>query len=108
MRSEPSQPSFAPAPRLLDDGAAVEVRLGGETHRFHAMWLRDNAQDAATRSPGNGQKLITLLDLPEATRVSEARWVSERLCVRFKPEGVEIGFQADWLLAHARRTVHRR
>lgn len=47
-------------PRILDDGAAIEVELDGISRRFHAIWLRDNAPDAATRSPGNGQRLITL------------------------------------------------
>ena len=61
-------------PRLLDGGSAVEVALAGEARRFHAVWLRDNAQDAATRSPGNGQRLITLLDIPRDTRLADARW----------------------------------
>ena len=93
--------AFASEPRLLDDGAALEVRLGGAAHRFHAVWLRDNAQDAATRSPINGQRLITLLDIPAATRIADARWAGERLHLRFEPEGVVIDYGADWLLAHA-------
>lgn len=36
--------------------------------RFHAIWLRDNALDPETRAPGNGQRMITLADIPAETR----------------------------------------
>jgi len=88
-------------PRLLEDGAAIELLLGGTPRRFHAMWLRDNAQDPQTRSPGNGQKLITLLDIPSDTRIAEAGWTGDRLALRFEPEGKVIEFDPDWLLARA-------
>ena len=32
--------------RLIEDGAILEVVLGGGPVRFHALWLRDNARDA--------------------------------------------------------------
>ena len=51
---------------------AVEFLFDGKPHRFHALWLRDNARDENTRSPGNGQRLITILDIPEDTRIAEA------------------------------------
>ena len=47
-------------------------RPGQPDLRFHAIWLRDNALDAATRDPGNGQRLITLADIPADTRLSGA------------------------------------
>jgi gamma-butyrobetaine hydroxylase len=95
------QQTLLSPPRLLDDGAALEISLGGEPRRFHALWLRDNAQDAATRSPGNGQRLITLLDIPRDTRLADARWDGARLSVRFEPEGKVVAFDPDWLLANA-------
>ena len=50
---------------ILDHGKIVAItRDSGERHRFHAIWLRDNALDDKTRSPGNGQRLITLGDIP--------------------------------------------
>lgn len=94
-----SQP-IPPPPRLLDDGAALEVQLGAAWRRFHAVWLRDNAQDAATRSPGNGQRLITLLDIPRQTRIVDAHWAGEGLIVRFAPEGKSVAYDPGWLLAH--------
>lgn len=91
----------ASLPTLIDNGAALLVELGGTPRRFHAIWLRDNAQDPATRSPGNGQRLITLLDIPEDTRIAAAEWLDGRLEVRFEPEGKTVAFEADWLAAHS-------
>ena len=52
---------------ILDDGRAISLALeGGARLRFHAIWLRDNAWDAGTRAPGNGQRLITIADIPSA------------------------------------------
>ena len=90
-----------PPPRLLDGGGAVEVELDGASRRFHAIWLRDNAQDAATRSPGNGQRLITLQAIAPDIRIAEACWASGALVLRFEPEGEVVRFDPDWLLHHA-------
>ena len=87
--------------RVIDAGRAVEVELDGRPHRFHAIWLRDNACDAATRSPGNGQRLITILDIPAETRIIEARQGPGGLSLRFEPEGKTIDFEAAWLARHA-------
>jgi hypothetical protein len=41
---------------ILDEGRAVALTFAdGTRRRFHAVSLRDNAFDEATRSPGNGQ-----------------------------------------------------
>ena len=86
---------------ILDGGQAVEIALNGTRHRFHAMWLRDNAADPATRSAGNGQRLITILDIPAATRIVEAKAEDGTLSLRFEPEGKTIDYRADWLATHA-------
>jgi gamma-butyrobetaine hydroxylase len=88
--------------RLIDDGAAVELTwTTDEKARFHAIWLRDNAQDGATRSSANGQRLITILDIPVATRLSEADVSSAGdLTVTFTPEGKSVTFPASWLSTH--------
>jgi gamma-butyrobetaine dioxygenase len=90
-----------PPPRLLEDGRAVEIVLDGAPRRFHALWLRDNARDPSTRSPANGQRLITLQDITADTRIAEARWSGEGLSLRFEPEDKIIAFDPAWLLAHA-------
>ena len=44
---------------LEDDGAVLRLhRADAPDLRFHAIWLRDNALDPATRDPRNGQRLI--------------------------------------------------
>jgi gamma-butyrobetaine dioxygenase len=93
--------SPAPEPRLLDGGAALELVLDGARRRFHALWLRDNARDPGTRSPANGQRLVTLLDIPADTRIAEARWSGAQLRLRFEPGSRTIDFDPAWLLAHA-------
>ena len=88
-------------PRVIDGGGAVELSIGGARHRFHALWLRDNAQDAATRSAGNGQRLITILDIPAETRIADASAAGGTLSLRFEPEGKVIDYDARWLARHA-------
>jgi gamma-butyrobetaine dioxygenase len=92
---------MTPAIRVIEEGAALEIELGGEALRFHAMWLRDNARDAATRSQSNGQRLITLLDIPAESQIAEAGWRDGVIALRFAPDDKTATFQADWLLAHA-------
>ena len=88
-------------PKVIDGGAAVELSLGGDRHRFHALWLRDNAHDEKTRSPGNGQRLITILDIPAETRITEAKAGDGTLFLRFEPEGKAVTYDGQWLASHA-------
>ncbi len=87
--------------KLLDDGAAIQVAWPGGDARFHAVWLRDNALDEQTRSATNGQRLITLQDIPAETRIGEAKITDTALDIRFAPEGKQTSFPLDWLRAHA-------
>lgn len=102
----PSPSALADA-ELLDDGSVVRLRwTDGSVARFHAIWLRDNAPDPATRDPRNGQRLITILDIAADVRLAEARVVDGDLDLRFAPEGTQpaghgCGFSAAWL--HAQR-----
>ena len=88
---------------ITDEGRVLELCLDpGSRLRFHAFWLRDNAPDAETRSPGNGQRLITVLDIPEPTRVAEASVIEAgKVRLRFEPQTKWVDFSVDWLLAHA-------
>lgn len=88
-------------PRVIDNGRALEVSFDGDAHRFHALWLRDNARDHKTRSPGNGQRLITILDIPAETRIAEAKVSNGTMSLRFEPEGKVVNYDAAWLAAHA-------
>ncbi|TIW00789.1 MAG: gamma-butyrobetaine dioxygenase [Mesorhizobium sp.] len=87
---------------LADDGRMIELGWEeGTRRRFHAMWLRDNALDDKTRSIGNGQRLITILDIPAETRIGAASIKGEALEVRFVPEDKTVSFPAQWLRANA-------
>ncbi|MFK7940150.1 MAG: TauD/TfdA family dioxygenase [Roseovarius sp.] len=82
---------------IIDDGAAIAL----DGTRFHAIWLRDNAPDADTRDPGNGQRLIALRDIPDTTVVSEAVLDAGSLQVRFMPEDKHVTYDTSWLMQHA-------
>ncbi|MES0862270.1 gamma-butyrobetaine dioxygenase [Ruegeria sp. SCPT10] len=72
----------------------------GAEARFHAIWLRDNALDPDTRAPGNGQRLITIGDIPADVSVSAAQVVAGDLQVTFQPEDKTVTFPSDWLAEH--------
>ena len=60
--------------QLDPEGAILTLTFAdNQTARFHAIWLRDNAQDPETRSATNGQRLIALRDVPADTRISKPR-----------------------------------
>ena len=71
------------------------------TCRFHAIWLRDNAGDPETRSPGNGQRLITLRDISANTQINSAYVRGGTLEVCFSPEGKLVSYDLNWLVANA-------
>ena len=68
--------------------------------RYHAVWLRDNAQDPATRAPGNGQRLIRIGDFPADTFVSHVQATGTGVHVTFAPEGKEVFYSSEWLARH--------
>lgn len=87
---------------LLESGAALETCWSdGARLRFHAVWLRDNALDPQTRAPANGQRLITLHDIPKNTRLGAASAADDELLVTFVPEDKTVSFPAAWLRANA-------
>lgn len=82
------------------DLLTLETALG--PCRFHAIWLRDNAQDPDTRALGNGQRLIALRDIPADTRIAAAEVADDgTLNVRFAPGNKTVAFDSAWLEAHA-------
>jgi gamma-butyrobetaine dioxygenase len=86
---------------LLEEGAALRLDWSdGASARFHALWLRDNALDPETRSAGNGQRLITVLDIPRDISLAAASILpGGDLQVTFAPEKKQVIFPAGWLRA---------
>lgn len=86
---------------VATDGSHLTLLQHGKATRFHAIWLRDNAADPETRSPGNGQRLIALRDIDARIRISEAAIKAGSLEVSFAPEDKSIAFDINWLLENA-------
>ena len=87
---------------LEDNGAVLRLTEPGQPDlRFHAVWLRDNSPDPGTRDPRNGQRLITLADIPDDLRLSAVRVDSGGVTCTFAPEGKTVTFDTGWLRAHA-------
>lgn len=84
-------------PNAVIENEGRVLRLGGT--RFHAIWLADNAQDSATRDPGNGQRLITMADLPANPRLTEAQVDGDTVTVTLA--GKVLRFDRAWLMANA-------
>ncbi|CAM5773116.1 gamma-butyrobetaine hydroxylase [Labrys miyagiensis] len=84
---------------IIEAGHALRIQWSnGEQSRFHALWLRDNALDPKTRSSGNGQRLITVLDIPVDTVIDSATVTAEGdLAAGFAPGGHQAAFPARWL-----------
>ena len=90
-----------PHASLSSDGLVVSLTVDQQTTRFHAIWLRDNALDEATKSSSNGQRLIALRDIDSTTYISHAQVSAEALQVTFMPEQKTVSFPLHWLAAHA-------
>ncbi|WP_171240362.1 TauD/TfdA family dioxygenase [Ruegeria sp. HKCCA5491] len=83
------------------DASVVTVEFDtGIQARFHTIWLRDNALDPETRAPGNGQRLITIGDIPADVSVESASVKNGDLHITFQPENKSVTFPADWLADH--------
>ena len=88
------------AARITENGKVLEVDHNAATLRFHAIWLRDNSPTADTRDPGNGQRLITMANLPLDTVLTAATSDGETVNLGFAPDH-SCSFSADWLVENA-------
>ena len=87
---------------LGPEGRVVTLTQNGQNPvRFHAVWLRDNAWDAQTRAPGNGQRLITLADIPGDTHIGAVHVDGSSLKLVFQPENKAVRFDIPALLAQS-------
>ena len=86
---------------LCKSGSFVSIKKDREVYRFHAIWLRDNSLDEKTRDPVNGQRLITLAEIPNDIKIKTVEVVGEELVFTFSPEEKVVNFPINWLLDHA-------
>lgn len=86
---------------IHEDGKYLVLSTASGSRRFHAIWLRDNAADPETRSPGNGQRLIALRDIAPDIRISAAKVQAGSLKVTFVPENKTIAYDLSWLDDHS-------
>ena len=90
--------------KIIDDGKSIILqRADGSTLRYHSTWLRDNALDPKTRDIKNGQRLLTLSDIPIDTCVKSATLDSkgENISLTFSPESKKVSFSTSWLEMYA-------
>ncbi len=86
---------------LNKDGRYLTLDDGITQTRFHALWLRDNAWDASTRSADNGQRLIALRDIPASTVITSATLDGSTLTLSYSPEGKSVEYDTGWLFENA-------
>ena len=71
--------------------------------RYHSTWLRDNALDVKTRDKKNGQRLISVSDIPVKTYVKSACLdkKGKEITIIFLPKKKQVKFSTNWLKANA-------
>ena len=90
--------------KVIDSGKAILLsRKDGSKIRYHSTWLRDNALDAKTRDKNNGQRLITISDLPVSTYIKSASLdkKGKNITLKFLPDKKEVKFSSKWLEVNA-------
>jgi gamma-butyrobetaine dioxygenase len=87
--------------QLSPDNQVLTLTTASGSHRFHGVWLRHNALDADTRDPGNGQRLITLADLPDNCALATAEATDDTVTVAFAADNKTVTPPLAWLLANA-------
>ena len=90
--------------KVIDSGKSIILKRNDDTSvRYHSTWLRDNALDPKTRDVNNGQRLITLSDIPINISIKSAKLdkTGTNIFLTFLPEKKDVSFSAHWLEAHA-------
>ena len=90
--------------KIIEDGKSIIIQCAnGSSLRYHSTWLRDNSLDSKTRDAKNGQRLITLSDIPLNIYIESATLdkKGENILLTFLPENKKVSFSASWLEIHA-------
>ena len=96
--------SFFKSVKVINSGKAILLSPKcGVPLRYHSTWLRDNALDAKTRDKKNGQRLITVSDIPVKTYIKSASLdkKGKEITINFLPKKKQVKFSTSWLKANA-------
>ena len=87
--------------KVINSGKAIILsrKDGSRPLRYHSTWLRDNADDPKTRDKNNGQRLISISDIPINTYIKSASLdkKGKNITLNFLPKKKQIKFSASWL-----------
>lgn len=86
--------------KVINSGKAILLsRKFGNSLRYHSTWLLDNSLDDKTRDKKNGQRLITVNDIPIKTCVKSAflNKKGKEIILNFLPQKKKIKFSTKWL-----------
>ena len=86
--------------KVINSGKAIILsRKDGSSLRYHSTWLRDNANDPKTRDKNNGQRLISILDIPVNTHIKSASLdkKGKNVTLKFLPKKKQVKFFSSWL-----------
>ena len=90
--------------KVINSGKAILLsRKHGAPLRYHSTWLRDNALDYKTRDKKNGQRLISISDIPVKTYIKSASLnkKGKEIIINFLPKKKQVKFSSSWLKKHA-------
>lgn len=91
------------------DGSIVRVgRRDGRMLDFPSIWLRDNCPCALCRDPGNGQRLLDTLSLPDTPMPARLLTSADTLTVVWAGDSHESRYDAVWLDERALDAESRR
>ncbi len=90
--------------KVINSGKAILLsRKHGDPLRYHSTWLRDNSNDPKTRDKNNGQRLISVSDIPVNIYIKSASLDTKGkyLILNFLPDKKKIQFSTHWLESHS-------
>ena len=90
--------------KVINSGKAILLLRKYKTPlRYHSTWLRDNALDSKTRDKKNGQRLISISDIPVKTYIKSASLnkKGKEIIINFLPKKKRVKFSSSWLENHA-------
>jgi len=85
-----------------DAGQVLQIQWqDGSTSRYHTFWLWDNSLDTVSRDSGNGQRLLSILDVPKNLRITAAHLNQQKeVELVFTQNQRQLSFPSSWLWQH--------